>query len=73
MCIRDRDCRETTKVEVKALFGVLYLIGIKKGSHTNCAEPVSYTHLDVYKRQIYIYIYVGVTILCVGYRVLGGL
>lgn len=35
---RDRDCRETTKVEVKALFGALYLIGIKKGSHTNCAE-----------------------------------
>ena len=35
---RDRDCRDTTNVEIKALLGALYLISIKKGGHTNCYE-----------------------------------
>ena len=35
---RERDCRDTTKPEIKALLGALYLIGIKKGGHTNCCE-----------------------------------
>lgn len=35
---RERDCKSTTKSEIKALLGALILIGIKKGSHTNCLE-----------------------------------
>ena len=35
---RDRDCKDTTNVEIKALLGALYLISIKKGGHTNCYE-----------------------------------
>lgn len=35
---RPRDCKETTKTEIKALLGAQFFIGIKKGSHTNCLE-----------------------------------
>lgn len=35
---RERDCRVTSENEIRALLGALYLIGIKKGSHTACEE-----------------------------------
>nr|XP_022903858.1 piggyBac transposable element-derived protein 4-like [Onthophagus taurus] len=35
---RPRDCRDTSRAEIKALLGALYLIGVKKGGHTNCCE-----------------------------------
>ena len=35
---RNRDCRDTSRTEIKALLGALYLIGVKKGGHTNCCE-----------------------------------
>ncbi|ERL88244.1 hypothetical protein D910_05632, partial [Dendroctonus ponderosae] len=38
MYSRERDSKNTTKSEIKALLGALILIGIKKGSHTNCLE-----------------------------------
>ena len=31
-------------------------IGMRSNDHINCLEAVSYTHLDVYKRQIHIVI-----------------
>lgn len=31
---RQRDCEETTVIELKALIGIMYLIGIHKSSHT---------------------------------------
>lgn len=35
---RNRDCKETTREEFMALLGVLFLIGTKKGHHTNVRE-----------------------------------
>lgn len=35
---RDRDANEMTKAELLAVFGVLYLLGIKKENHTNVLE-----------------------------------
>ncbi|XP_060846028.1 piggyBac transposable element-derived protein 4-like [Rhopalosiphum padi] len=35
---RDRDCKVTARSELLAYFGLLYLIGIKKGHHTNVLE-----------------------------------
>lgn len=35
---RERDCKETNRSEIMALFGVLYLIGTKKGAHANVRE-----------------------------------
>lgn len=32
---RDRDCRHTDVIEVNALFGMLYLMGVFRGSHQN--------------------------------------
>ena len=33
-------------------FEVIRLIDFEKKTHEQCAKPVSYTHLDVYKRQV---------------------
>lgn len=35
---RDRDVKETTRTEIMALFGLLYLLGLKKLNHTNVLE-----------------------------------
>ena len=35
---RERDCKLTSREEIMALFGLLYLIGTKKGHHTNVEE-----------------------------------
>lgn len=35
---RERDCKDTTRCEILALIGILFLVGIKKGSHTNVLE-----------------------------------
>lgn len=35
---RDRDVKETTPTEIMALFGLLYLLGLKKLNHTNVLE-----------------------------------
>jgi hypothetical protein len=35
---RIRDCKESSRAELMALFGILYLIGTRKGHHTNVLE-----------------------------------
>lgn len=35
---RDRDCLPTDRTELMALFGILYLIGLRKGNHANVQE-----------------------------------
>lgn len=35
---RERDCRSTSKIEIRALLGALIIIAIKKGGHTSCLE-----------------------------------
>uniref|UniRef100_A0A1B6LLL4 PiggyBac transposable element-derived protein domain-containing protein n=1 Tax=Graphocephala atropunctata TaxID=36148 RepID=A0A1B6LLL4_9HEMI len=35
---RDRDCLDTDIIEIKAFFGLMYLIGVKKGNHLNTEE-----------------------------------
>jgi len=35
---RDRDCKDISRSELLAYFGLLYLIGIKKGHHKNVLE-----------------------------------
>lgn len=35
---RNRDCQDTTRCEILALIGTLFIIGTKKGSHTNVLE-----------------------------------
>ncbi|XP_030752697.1 piggyBac transposable element-derived protein 4-like [Sitophilus oryzae] len=35
---RERDSKYTTRAEIKALFGVLFLISVKKGTHANVLE-----------------------------------
>ena len=35
---RDRDCKETTRDEILAVIGILYLIGVKHGNRANCRE-----------------------------------
>lgn len=38
---RERDCQDVTRCEMMAYFGLLYLIGIKKGHHANVKELFS--------------------------------
>ena len=65
MCIRDRSKKDRTRQQMeeamrqlRKVFMTVRLMkadevqGGKKGS-APCYAPVSYTHLDVYKRQIY--------------------
>lgn len=35
---RERDCKPTSHAEIQALFGVLFLIAVKKGNHVNVLE-----------------------------------
>lgn len=35
---RDRDCKSTTSTEIRALFGALYIIAVKKGNRVNVKE-----------------------------------
>ena len=53
MCIRDRLYTVLTNKEAHG--GKGSMIAIIKGTdvHTVTSVPVSYTHLDVYKRQVY--------------------
>ena len=69
MCIRDRNNKTLTHYiirkedEPKEYYYVFYSIDTDKNQITYCVsyserstEPVSYTHLDVYKRQILSYV-----------------
>ena len=61
MCIRDRvkaveavdQCVGTAVEAIKKADGVLFI----------CADPVSYTHLDVYKRQALYYLVHVITLI----------
>lgn len=35
---RERDCKLTSRIEIQALFGALFLIAVKKGNHVNVLE-----------------------------------
>ncbi|XP_050520588.1 piggyBac transposable element-derived protein 4-like [Daktulosphaira vitifoliae] len=35
---RDRDCKDTSRDEIMAVFGILFLIGVKHGNRANCKE-----------------------------------
>ena len=48
MCIRDR-CWHRASVKLYCMYNFLSRKDIKR---LVCSKPVSYTHLDVYKRQI---------------------
>ena len=50
MCIRDRD-----EDEIRAIVTTAHEYGLKVAVHAHGAEAVSYTHLDVYKRQVLSY------------------
>ena len=50
MCIRDRSL---TINENKNCSHAIIMSTNKKKLYYNCPTPVSYTHLDVYKRQRY--------------------
>ena len=67
MCIRDRDVTSTPeqlgkpigsdsengKTTFVTLYGAEGAMQLAPDlNHETCAEPVSYTHLDVYKRQV---------------------
>ena len=52
MCIRDSFAVETKQLSVMLLISVIkYLIVVPDVKDFAQAAPVSYTHLDVYKRQ----------------------
>ena len=42
----------TQTLDVVRANGDLEVVGISAGSNITLLEPVSYTHLDVYKRQV---------------------
>ena len=51
MCIRDRDKKMKFKKITSTLMALLMIFTVFLGPSTLSAEAVSYTHLDVYKRQ----------------------
>ena len=54
MCIRDRLLGEEVTLDelLKAYEGTLDPIFPRRAENIDKADPVSYTHLDVYKRQV---------------------
>ena len=54
MCIRDRVCGEQTDAEI-----VADVMNKRNDGTSSDEEAVSYTHLDVYKRQIKNYRAIG--------------
>ena len=62
MCIRDRDYILLTKYAMNNMsnISVCILLGLYTGLRIGevCALPVSYTHLDVYKRQSFTNIFI---------------
>ena len=53
--LKDLMERENVDVEDKAL---RYIAKVADGSMRDALSPVSYTHLDVYKRQVYMTVYI---------------
>ena len=52
MCIRDRRSKgRLTEADVKAALREVKMALLEADVHFKVVKPVSYTHLDVYKRQ----------------------
>ena len=51
MCIRDRDNTIWSPLVAADVNGTTIRLRIENKEYTSEDEPVSYTHLDVYKRQ----------------------
>ena len=52
MCIRDRDSKQAVADAKRGGIRTVMITGDHKVTATAIAKPVSYTHLDVYKRQV---------------------